>query len=72
MTHYVPCDLSVDTVTLNWYGIYDLNTDGWKYEPGKEKVTYVKMNVDKALEMLEQHIVRGHVLAKYTLNSTSL
>ena len=42
------------------------------YEPGKEKVTYVKMNVDKALEMLEQHIVRGHVLAKYTLNSTSL
>ena len=37
MTHYVPCDLSVDTVTLNWYGIYDLNTDGWKYEPGKEK-----------------------------------
>ena len=37
MTHYVPCDLSVDTVTFNWYGIYDLNTDGWKYEPGKEK-----------------------------------
>ena len=37
MTHYIPCDLSVDTVTLNWYGIYDLNTDGWKYEPAKEK-----------------------------------
>ena len=38
-------------------------------EPGKEKVTYVKMNVDKALEVLEQHLVRGHV---YTLNETSL
>jgi len=41
-------------------------------EPGKEKVTYVKMNPEKALEMLEQHIVRGHVLSKYTLNETKL
>ena len=41
-------------------------------EPGKEKVTYVKMNVDKAMEMLEQHLVRGHVLGKYTLNETRL
>lgn len=36
MTHYVPCELSVDTVTLNWYGIYDLALDNWKYEPAKE------------------------------------
>ena len=42
------------------------------YVPGKEKVTYVKMNVDKALEMLEQHIVRGYTLGKYTLNETTL
>lgn len=42
------------------------------YVPGKEKVTYVKMNVDKALEMLEQHIVRGYILGKYTLNETNL
>ena len=41
-------------------------------EPGKEKVTYVKMNVDKAMEMLEQHLVRGQVLGKYTLNETTL
>ena len=41
-------------------------------EPGKDKVTYVKMNVDKAMEMLEQHLVRGHVLGKYTLNETEL
>ena len=41
-------------------------------EPGKEKVTYVKMNVDKAMEMLEQHLVRGNVLGKYTLNETKL
>ena len=42
------------------------------YVPGKEKVTYVKMNVDKALEVLEQHIVRGYILGKYTLNETNL
>ena len=42
------------------------------YVPGKEKVTYVKMNVDKALEILEQHIVRGHTLGKYTLNDTEI
>lgn len=42
------------------------------YVPGKEKVTYVKMNVDKALEMFEQHIVRGYTLGKYTLNETNL
>ena len=40
MTHYVPCDLSVDTVTLNWYCIYDLMLDDWKYEPVSETVPY--------------------------------
>ena len=42
------------------------------YVPGNEKVTYTKMNVDKAIEMLEQHIVRGYTLGKYTLNDTNL
>ena len=42
------------------------------YVPGKEKVTYVKMNADKALEILEQHIVRGYTLGKYTLNDTEI
>ena len=42
------------------------------YVPGQDKVTYTKMNVDKAIEMLEQHIVRGNVLGKYTLNETKL
>ena len=41
-------------------------------EPGKEKVTYIKINMNKALEVLKQHLVRGHVLGKYTLNETSL
>jgi len=41
-------------------------------EPGKDKVTYVKMNPDKALEVVDQHLVRGQAIAKYTLNETNL
>ena len=36
-------------------------------EPGKEKVTYVKMNPDKAMEVVEQHLIGGKVVVKYTL-----
>lgn len=36
-------------------------------EPGKEKVTYVKMTAEKALEVLEQHVIRGQVIKKYTI-----
>lgn len=42
------------------------------YEPGKEKVTYIKMTADKADEVVEQHLIRGHVLTKYTLSETKL
>ena len=37
-------------------------------EPGKEKVTYVKVNEEKAKEILEQHLVRGQVVDKYLLH----
>lgn len=42
------------------------------YEPGREKVTYIKMNPEKAKEVFEQHIVRGLIVSKYTLDSTEL
>ncbi len=38
-------------------------------EPGKEKVTYIKMTPEKALEIVEQHLVRGQVVSKYTVNA---
>lgn len=38
------------------------------YEPGKEKITYVKVNEEKALDILEQHLVRGQALDKYMLH----
>ena len=42
------------------------------FEPGKEKVTYVKMTPEKAEEVVEQHLIRGQVVGEYTLNSTTL
>lgn len=42
------------------------------YEPGKEKVTYINMNPEKAKEVFEQHVERGLIVSKYTLDSTEL
>lgn len=37
------------------------------FEPGREKITYVKMNEDKALEVLEEHLIKENVVEKYLL-----
>jgi NADP-reducing hydrogenase subunit HndB len=37
--------------------------------PGKEKVTYVKMTPEKALEVLEKHVVGGEPVVDYTLGA---
>lgn len=37
-------------------------------EPGKEKVTYVKMTPEKAAVVIDQHIVRGQVVKEYTIS----
>ncbi|MBP5293703.1 MAG: (2Fe-2S) ferredoxin domain-containing protein [Clostridia bacterium] len=39
------------------------------FEPGKEKVTYVKMNPEKARKVVEQHIKNGNPVAEYTIGS---
>ena len=41
-------------------------------EPGKDKVTYIKMNPDKALEVVERHLIGGHVVEDYTLNKADI
>ncbi|MBU5334527.1 (2Fe-2S) ferredoxin domain-containing protein [Anaerocolumna aminovalerica] len=38
-------------------------------EPGKDKITYIKMTPEKALEVVEQHLIRGQVVSKYTISS---
>ena len=37
------------------------------YEPGKDKVTYIKMTPEKALEVVDYHLIRGQVVQKYTI-----
>ena len=36
------------------------------YQPGKEKVTYVKMTAEKAEKVIAEHIKGGKVVEEYT------
>lgn len=38
-------------------------------QPGKEKVTYVKVTAEKAAEIIDLHLIGGEVVTKYTINS---
>jgi len=40
-------------------------------EPGKEKVTYVKMTPEKALRVVNDHLVNGNVVTEYTIGANS-
>ena len=42
------------------------------FEPGKEKVTYVRMTAEKAKEVAESHLQGGKVLYEYTLDEGEL
>lgn len=42
------------------------------YEPGKEKVTYIKMDAAKAKEVFDKHLVRGNPVAEYTISNSNL
>ena len=37
------------------------------YEDGKEKVTYVKLDADKAKRIVEEHLAGGKVVNEYTI-----
>lgn len=61
-----------DTVTVTQTGCIGI----CQYEPvvevfedGKEKVTYVNMNADKAKEVVEKHLKGGNVIAEYTISN---
>lgn len=41
-------------------------------EPGKEKITYIRMNPEKAAEVVEKHLIGGKPVESYTLNSADL
>jgi NADP-reducing hydrogenase subunit HndB len=42
------------------------------YEPGKEKVTYIKMDADKAKTVVEQHLIRHNPVTEYTIANSNL
>ena len=37
------------------------------YEPGKEKVTYIEVNEEKVVEILEKHLLGGRIVNQYML-----
>ena len=39
------------------------------YVPGEEKVTYVKMDANKAKEVVAEHLVNGRIVTKYTIGA---
>ena len=42
------------------------------FEPGKEKVTYVKMTPEKAQEVIEKHLKGGNVVSEYTIGTVTV
>ncbi len=42
------------------------------FEPGKEKVTYIKMTSEKAKEVVEKHLKGGNVVTEYTVANADL
>lgn len=40
-------------------------------EPGKERVTYVKMTEEKAKKVIAEHIVNGNVVTEYTIGAAN-
>lgn len=41
------------------------------FAPGKEKVTYIKMTPEKAVRVINDHIVNGNVVSEYTIGSVA-
>ena len=40
-------------------------------EPGKEKITYVKMTPEKAVRMVNDNLVNGNVVTEFTIGANS-
>ncbi len=40
-------------------------------EPGKDKVTYVKMTPEKAVRVVNDHLVNGNVVTEFTIGANS-
>ena len=41
------------------------------FMPGQEKVTYVKMTAEKAVQVVNDHLVNGNVVTEYTIGANA-
>ena len=41
------------------------------FEPGKEKVTYVKMTAEKVAKVVNEHLVNGNPVVEYTVGAVT-
>ncbi len=41
------------------------------FEPGKEKVTYVQMTAEKAVKVVNEHLVNGKPVKEYTVGAVT-
>lgn len=41
-------------------------------EPGRPKITYIKMTPEKAEEVVEKHLIGGHIVEAYTLSGEDI
>ena len=48
-------------------GVCKLEPIAEVFEPGKEKVTYVHLDADKAKRIVAEHLVNGNVVTEYTI-----
>ena len=40
-------------------------------EPGKEKITYVKMTPEKAVKVVNEHLVNGNPIVDFTVGAAT-
>ncbi len=60
----------MDKVTVSQtgcIGICQLEPIVEVFEPGKEKVTYVKMTPEKAARIIDEHLKNGKIVNEYTI-----
>ena len=42
------------------------------FVPGQDKVTYIKMNAEKAAEIIEKHVIGGKIVEEYSMAASGL
>ncbi len=59
----------VSVQQTGWIGMCQYEPIVEVTEPGKEKVTYVKMTPEKAVRVVNDHIVNGNPVAEFTVGA---